>query len=167
MYSFNDRMFTLIAGTEKREFKVDRRRLGNSSMYLEKTLEQDWEEGQKKRVPLEDVEPHTLRCYLHLLYTGTILCCEQVDATESKNLENYDPIFQGSTSIEDLDMHTQEYDLLANLYVLGERLMDGRLKDAVVDAIIAKVNEFDENGDAWYPTISTVHIMYKGTPNNS
>lgn len=57
----------------------------------------------------------------------------------------------------------EEYELWAKLYVLGERFQDGRFKDAVVDAIVAKVKDTDETGYAYYPVTGTINIIYEGT----
>ena len=45
--------------------------------------------------------------------------------------------------------------------------MNARLKNAVVDAIIAKICLPDENRIHWYPTMTAIDIIYKGTPKGS
>ncbi|KAK5126451.1 hypothetical protein LTR85_010687 [Meristemomyces frigidus] len=60
-------------------------------------------------------------------------------------------------------INTEEFELLAKLYVFGERFQDGRFEDAVVDAIVAKVNDADVTGYVYYPDIAEVNIIYEGT----
>lgn len=57
--------------------------------------------------------------------------------------------------------HQAESVRLCRLYVLGEKYQDARFKNAVVDAIIGKLHDEDEEG--WGPTGINVDIIYRDT----
>ena len=68
-----------------------------------------------------------------------------------------------------------EYILLAKLYCFGERMQDPHFRDAVIDAIVARVNDLHKyvNNDGtisdfqYYPTTPAINIIYEGTPPSS
>lgn len=62
---------------------------------------------------------------------------------------------------DDSAPHTEEHELLAILYVSGERLQDSRFKDAIIDAIVVKVNDCDEDGFAHYP-VAGARVRVRG-----
>lgn len=60
-------------------------------------------------------------------------------------------------------MHDAEYNLLIQLYCFGEKYLDIRLKNAAIDAIIAKSQIRDVKGYRWFPSGREVDTLYKGT----
>ncbi|KAK5729613.1 hypothetical protein LTR17_011800 [Elasticomyces elasticus] len=83
----------------------------------------------------------------------------------------------GDESSDADDSHTSadtEYTLLAQLYCFGVRMQDHRFQNAVVDAIIANVEDTHRgklNGRKasfkHYPSIQVVNLIYEGTPSGS
>lgn len=109
--------------------------------FFDLALQEPWKEGQDRTIPLPDGDPTIFRLYAGWLYTGNIF---------SKS--------EGSTTARD-------YDTLIGLYILGEKLLDRKSKDRVIDAMLATAEEANKAGGQIripdYPRI------YKSTPTTS
>lgn len=88
--------------------------------------------------------------YLHFIYTGGLPCIH--DATDVAL---------------DIKLNDAEYVTLSFLYVLGEKYQDSNLKNAVIDAIVAKSQAYTATGSRWYPADEAVDVLYRGTPAGS
>lgn len=71
------------------------------------------------------------------------------------------------TKANGIGVDVGEYPLLAELYCFGEKYQDIRLKNTVIDAIIANTKDTNAAGTRWYPTDGAVDIIYNGTPHDS
>ena len=89
--------------------------------------------------------PETVDLYVHWLYTRSI---------------------HTRPSIEEIGKHCTESALLVDLFVFAERMQNGYLKDATVDALILAMNTADKGDKMWYP-ICAVKDAYAGTPAGS
>lgn len=61
----------------------------------------------------------------------------------------------------------EAWELLARLYVLGERLLDTPFRNALVIEIIRLAILRDEDGDGDFPGTIPANIIYAGTPEHS
>lgn len=134
-----------MVGEKQKELIVHETLLSERSDFFSAALKKEWEEGQQRRIPLPDDNPQVVSLYLHWLYYNKLFCRPPDEQ-----------------SVED----GNEQSLLISLFVFGEKIQDGQLKDAVIDAIILSTNTPDKNGNRWYPT-GAVNAAYKGTPANS
>lgn len=68
---------------------------------------------------------------------------------------------------EQIAKESDEYDTLIEAFIFGEKIQDGRFKDAIVDAIIAASRTADITGKTWNPVGRRVDRAYEGTPPRS
>ncbi|KAK5739077.1 hypothetical protein LTR17_005597 [Elasticomyces elasticus] len=134
----------VVVGPEKSIFYVHEKLLRARSAFFEAALNKEWKEGQDKKVELPEDDASTFGRYIHYLYSGKLAVTQE-----------------GTTG----------NDLLAWLYVLGEKLIDPAFQDRVIDAIIAGTREgvADDKGvfQRWYPVTEVVDTIYKATPKDS
>lgn len=60
-----------------------------------------------------------------------------------------------------------EINLLVGAFVFGEKVQDGRFKDAVIDATIKSTLSPDEDDVKWFPGVTAINRAYAGTPTGS
>ena len=125
----------VIVGLEKREFFVHEKVLAASSAFLQAALKEEWREGQARTIKLPEEDPTTFYGYIQWLYAGKLPC-------QSSEKYCFLP--------------------LAKLYVIGEKLIDDKLQDRVLDAIIATHRK-----EQCYPSKTTVKTIYHATPEGS
>ncbi len=117
-------------------FTIHESLLLERSEFVRAAVTGEWKEGQERLIVLPHQEPETFALYQQWLYIGTIT---------SQNGDDRD----------------DEYQLLVKAYVLGEQFLDIEFKDAVVDAIVCKLDKtkmFD-------PRLT--HAVYDNTPARS
>lgn len=116
--------------------------LRSNSQFFAAALSQCWLEGQAQEVRLPEEDPSNFNTYVLYLYSGT-LACKGVGA-------------QGS------------YNVLAELYALGTRLMDHVVKDLALDAMVATY-EGERKGmtpvqnSIAYPQVRAINCIYNAT----
>jgi hypothetical protein len=81
------------------------------SPFVQMALSKEWKEAKERIIPLPDDDPEIFKIYQHWLYFGQIYCVY-------------------------LFGQPKEYAVLAKASVLGDKLMDGDFKDAVIDCIV-------------------------------
>ncbi|KAK3698454.1 hypothetical protein LTR37_016925 [Vermiconidia calcicola] len=59
------------------------------------------------------------------------------------------------------------YPMLGKLYVLGEKVLDKKLQDRVLDAIVATTRRKTENGMRFFPSRQVIKEIYGSTTSNS
>lgn len=72
-------------------------------------------------------------------------------------------------SISDMtcEDHAAEWTSLAKLYVLGANLEDHNCCNAVMEAMVEKIEEKDPQNRSWWPADHIVNILYNGTEQGS
>ena len=133
----------LIIGANANVLYVEELLLGRSSEFLRTALKKEWQEGNERQILLPEEDVTTFTTYVHWCYTGAILC-----KAEGEEVERI-------------------YVLLAKLYVLGERPMDNKLQNRVIDAIAATTREFQPDGKRYHPAGEAINIIYEGTLESS
>jgi len=101
------------------DFSVHEQLICTHSPFFANALNGSWAEAHSRVVPLPDDAPSTFAVYRTWLYTGLLACTNGSDS--------------------------DEWELLACAYVLGERLQDSDFKDTVIDAMIEKFNKYHPN----------------------
>lgn len=103
-------------------------------------MRNNWAEAEERIIRLPEDDPDSFDVYRHWIYSRAI--CSQGETT-------------------DLMETNKEWYLLADSYILGEKLQDADFKDAVLDAMIEKMEV-----EKTFQTRLTLRL-YKGTPKGS
>ncbi|KAF2869216.1 hypothetical protein BDV95DRAFT_468859, partial [Massariosphaeria phaeospora] len=106
------------------------------SGFFSKALNGRWQEADEMMVKLPDELPSIFTMYLDCVYHNEV--------PVSNHPDGY-----------------REFDLLARIYVLAEKLMDVTAKNLVVNAMIAQGEEYS------VPDKNDVCTLYDGTPEAS
>ena len=137
-------MVTLAVGPEEHPYIVHEQLLCEHAPFFRSATKEEWEEGKEHTIPLPDDDPEVVSLYLNGVYNGRISS-------------------QRSTA----ETGTDENCLLVKAYIFGEKIQDGRFKDAVIDAMIKSTRALDEEGHTWFPGSADVNRAYDGTPTGS
>lgn len=114
-----------------------------SSRFLQRALTGNWKEAEERTVRFPDLETEVFRVYLHWAYTNTI-----------------------STS-DDNNGDSDEYLLLAKLYVLGERLLDKAFQEAAIMAFVENADCYGANDKKHLPGEGTISFIWEHTISSS
>ena len=105
-------------------------------------LFQDATPGTLIHIP--DQDPEIFATYVHYLYTNTLAI---LDSTSSNP--------------------TETTHIMAQLYTLAEKLEDVHAQEDFLKALIDEADKTTAGGDAHFPGISVVSIIYEGTVSGS
>lgn len=136
---------TLAVGDDLEEQNVHEELLCEHSDFFTAALKKEWQEGQERRVPLPTDRPEIVDLYVQWLYRAKLFT---------------------RPFIEDAGGDCVESTLLVKLFVFGEKVQDGRVRDAAIDALVMAMNTEDKDGKRWFPT-GRVGDAYDGTPSGS
>jgi hypothetical protein len=139
-----DSMVTLLVGPDEQRMTVHGDRLARSSAYFRAALRQEWLEGQNRTVKLPDEAPEIMQHYIEYVYSGK----PPADTLTKKS------DFQHAIC--------PHYTLLAELYVLGDRRLDPRFENVIMEELF-RLAQVTRRG----PGIEFVEIIYQGTTANS
>ncbi|KAK3700452.1 hypothetical protein LTR37_015956 [Vermiconidia calcicola] len=141
--SISDTPVKIVVGSVEAEvsFCVHPALLQKHSNIFEAALKKEWTSGQQRIVDLWEENPDTFTLYAQWLYTGKLFTKREPASTSYKRY--------------------------AELYVLGEKLIDRTFQNRVMDATVAAKREPDENGRKYRPNASLSSIVYSGTPKGS
>lgn len=117
-----------------------------SSEYFNRAMNGDWAEATDKTLYMPDDRPLAFQIYAHWLYRRTI-------ATQC-----------APTKIQ---TEVGEWGKLIQAYVLGEKIMDGPFKDALVDAMAKRASVVPPGDKRWFPHVDWLKLLYAGTPSGS
>lgn len=137
---FEGAIVEVVAGQEQKTYQVHENLLRANSGFFDAALKKEWKEGNSRKVTLPEEQPEMMYRYIMYLYTGLIVCnCES---------------------------RMKKYLLLANLFVLGERMLDDSYKDKVLDKMdeLACLDLDTESNWAIFPGIVAVNVVYSKTP---
>ncbi|KAK5685986.1 hypothetical protein LTS10_002099 [Elasticomyces elasticus] len=142
----------LAVGKDAVKLSVHKNVLRPRSAYFDGVLSERKKEDSAKPIVLPwSATPATVTLYIHHLYTGKINL--HLPSASDPTNEHYRKI-------------TSQHTALAHLYVLGEQLQDSIFKNAVIEAIIARIR-FPI--DRWhvFPSLKDVNVLYTGTSKGS
>lgn len=139
--SYGTKIVTIRVGKESasQDFMVHENLMVARSPFVRTALNNDWKEAKSRVIPMPEDQPETFSTYQQWLYSGKLF---------SRHDEG---------TIED----AAEYELLVKAYILGEKLMDSRFQDTILDCIVQKLRKtstFD---------IGLSNLVYENTPSNS
>lgn len=113
-----DDLVTLLVGPEEQKFVVYGHLIVMSSEFFKAALKKEWIEGQTRTVKLPEESPKTMACYLDFVYGKGLLS----DAFDS---------YSSLVSTDELT-DRNVYEEIVDLYLLGERNLDDRTRNAVL-----------------------------------
>ncbi|TVY41601.1 hypothetical protein LOCC1_G007767 [Lachnellula occidentalis] len=124
-----DQMVTFEIGPDKQKFLIHKEIACQASPVFEKAFNSNFEEGQTQTYKLEDVEPDTFRFFSKWMYSQKLSLLEH----------DIDTVY--ARAMGEDDQHSekcvmQDY-LLAELWILGDRLFMKSLQNYVMQDMVA------------------------------
>lgn len=134
-----DDAITLHVGPTEHVLVTHASFLARNSEFFKAALKKEWSEGKTRVIKLPEEQPHVVSHYLRYIYGERL------------------PIEMLSTNIlSGIYLQPKDYfELLAELYVLGERLMDESIRTAVLKELLSL---------AWRtgPVKDAANVIYHG-----
>lgn len=121
--------------------------ISRRSEFFKAALKKEWAEGQTRIIKLPDEEPRVVTYYLSYAYSK----CLPTDIFTADFL---------GTFPEESDEY---YQLLADLYTLGERLLDETICGAITKEFIRLTSPTSKSAKRYCPMKEAVSIIYRGT----
>ncbi|KAJ4365881.1 hypothetical protein N0V83_008503 [Neocucurbitaria cava] len=119
-----------------------------------------WKEGSEGIIELPKDEPEVFETYVQLIYQGAIPIRKKL--TVCVPVESVDAELKAKSEKGIKEIVDYEYVLLAELYVLAEKLQDIAAKRSIFSAFI-EATLIRANGRSYYPTLKATDIIYAGT----
>lgn len=140
-----DDMVVLLVGPEEIEIHAHGAYLCRHSEFFQAALKEEWIEGQTRSVKLPKEQPETVAQYLDFIY-GRCL--------PTKTMKK----FHG---------RGRAYNVLAELFALGERLLDSKTRNAVISELV-RLTTYNKDGTlGYFPNTNAVRTLYRCTTNAS
>lgn len=138
----------LVVGSEKKSLVAHESYLNLNTNFFRTALKKEWVEGQTRVINLPEDDTETVTSYLTFTYGSG------PPTRAWKTMRNGGPGRDG-------------WELLCKLYILGERLLDTLLRNAVIKEIARLSSLADGKGVTYFMGRSTRSICYDGTPTGS
>jgi hypothetical protein len=144
-----DSLVTLLVGPEEERMVVHESYLSRDSAFFKAALKKQWTEGQTRVIKLPEELSEPVQYYIGYLYGGQLPTHNQVDGSPYST-----------------DCHQSE--LLAQLYVLGERVLNAKYQDTIIHEIfrLSKI-AYGPEKNTYYPGGIFVNVVYQGTSSQS
>ena len=142
-----DDAVTLHVGPEEHAILAHGNFISRRSDFFKAALKKEWAEGQTRIIKLPDEDHQVVTHYLSYTYSK----CLPTDIFTTD--------FMGTFP----DESDEYYQLLAELYVLGERLLDETIRGALIKEILRLTKLTDKESKHYYPKGEAVNIIYRGT----
>ncbi|KAL3443961.1 hypothetical protein BJX65DRAFT_284423 [Aspergillus insuetus] len=132
------RTIDIEVGGEHITYSVHEGLVCASSPFFEKAMAGEWKESSRRTIQLPEDEPSVVALYVHWLYYRTLpVFCDE-------------PGLPGNT----------EYLDLVKAYVFGDKILDTRFQNSIIDAMVAKSRSRAQDGDQWYPVGEVIEYAY-------
>lgn len=130
----------VVVGSGEHKFYVHEGLIRAHSPFFDVALNKVWREGAERIIKLPEEVPEVFKKYIQWLYSN------QIHVKSEKSLLGYPQ--------------------LAKLYVLGERFMDHKFKDCVIDAMVTGCRTKEETlgRKRHFPDDDSITAIYEGTP---
>lgn len=129
----------LVGKLSPEKFAIHESIIKPRSEFVRLALRGEWKEANDRTIPLPDDEPQVFSLYQEWLYSGLIY-------TRPSQL---------------LPKDDDEFALLTQAFILGDKLMDLDFKDSIVDAITEKLRK-EQTFDT-----SLTNLVWENTPDGS
>lgn len=144
-YDFNpDDTVILLVGPEERKMLVYGPQITAHSDFFAAALKKEWAEGQTREIKLPEEEPEITAYYIEHVYFSKLPT--EIYTTASPGLEK-----------------ELGYKLLAQLYVLAERMLDSKCRNRILQEFLRLRDLKCATGETWNPTDVSANIIYQGT----
>ncbi|CAI7604491.1 unnamed protein product [Penicillium glandicola] len=138
---------TILVGPSKEPFHIHESIICNSSLFFQKAMSGSWKESKERTLELPEDDPERFALYSHWLYFAKLPV-----------------IAEGETKEESAKNRRKEYRDLTYAYVLGDRLLDSKFQNSVIDAIVEKYSTKDTfDGKRYTPGTDMINHAYKLT----
>lgn len=142
-------LVTLLVGPHEEQLAAHESCITRNSDFFKAAMKKEWIEGQTRTITLpEETSTESFVNYLNFSYHGK-LPTEDIKACF------------GEDSVD------SPYNELGKLYVIGERMIDRAVQDAVVREFLRLANIESPDGDCQYPDMPCVRYIYDGTTRGS
>lgn len=111
--------------------------------FFRRALNGNWAESDDRIIKLREDDPEIFAKYLHVVYTNKFPAILNTNSI-SKQIFN-------------------EYMIMAQIYVLAEKLQDASTKNAVVKSMMKTSQKKNEDGHKEMPGPDVISIIYNGT----
>ena len=125
---------------------VHERILSATSQFFKAAVKKEWTKALPREIQLSDEDPATFRTYVTWLY------CHRL-ATSAANPSD--------------ETNDRTWKLLTKCYLLGEKLIDAKFKDSVIDAMLATMRSRSGGRSTLNPGTQAIKTLYEGTPKGS
>lgn len=136
-----DTIVTLLVGADEQELVAHKHFLTRHSPFFQAALQKTWAEGQESIVKLPEEKLEIVAAYLDYSYSGKL-------PTESTTL---------------VISNANAYNVLADLYVLGERLQDKKVRNAIADEVLKFNGAYVKGTVRENPMDYAITTIYDGT----
>jgi hypothetical protein len=145
--NFNaENAITLLVGPKKQKMIVHASYITRISAFFAAALKKEWDEGQTRTIQLHEETPEMMAHYLDWVYTSQL---------PTKDCGLFHP---ESAKIA-------AHDLLAELYVLGERRLDSDFQNAITAEFVRlRLILHGSPGCRTSQRVTSVNTIYQGTP---
>jgi hypothetical protein len=141
-----DNIITLVVGPEEQRMTVHEEFLGQDSQFFQAALKEEWigSEGQSREIHLPEESPVYMGYYIEHMYG-------LAPPTRIFTLKSQCPSNMGP-----------QFELLAELYVLGERRLDAKFQNKIMQELFRMVRVSDTA-----PGIECANALFRGTMTES
>jgi hypothetical protein len=144
-YDFKSGNITiLLVGYEERKMVVHSPQITAHSEFFTAALKKEWAEGQTREIKLPEEEPEIMAHYIEYVYFNKLPT--DIYTTASPGLAK-----------------RQGYKILAQIYVLAERLLDSNCRNRILREVLRLRILKCAKDQEWNPTWVPVNIIYQGT----
>lgn len=141
----------ITVGTSKEPFHIHESVLCTSSHFFKAAMSGSWKESTEHTIELPEDDPKAFAVYSHWLYFAKI-----------------PGLLQVAKKGESAKQSAQEYYDLVSAYVLGDKLLDAKFQNSVIDAIIDTWFTADiRDGKVYFPDADAVSHAYNNTTESS
>jgi hypothetical protein len=134
---------SLLVRVDEQQMTAHGIHLMKDSDFFVAALEKDWKESGTRTIKLPEETAASMAHYLSYQYGGKLFT-EDIKSVPGAEIQSC-------------------FELLAILYVCGERFLNLKLQHAVLTEILRLSAIPDKHGKHWYPSAQSVNIMYRGT----
>ncbi|CAI7619031.1 unnamed protein product [Penicillium viridicatum] len=141
----------ITVGTSKEPFHVHESVLCTSSHFFKAAMSGSWKESKEHTIELPEDDPKAFAIYSHWLYFAGI-----------------PGLREAAKKGESAKQSAQEYYDLVSAYVLGDKLLDAKFQNSVIDAIIDTCSTADSRDrKLYFPDADAVSHAYNNTTKSS
>ncbi|CRL25582.1 BTB/POZ fold [Penicillium camemberti] len=141
----------ITLGASKEPFHVHESVLCASSQFFKAAMSGSWKESKERTIELPEDDPKAFSIYSHWLYFAEI-----------------PGILEAAKKGESAKKSAQKYYDLVSAYVLGDKLLDAKFQNSVIDAIVETCSKADsKDGKVYFPDANAVSHAYNNTTKSS